>query len=45
MRIEIIVEKTKTGFSAYAKKEAVFTTGSALPELKKNILEALNLFY
>lgn len=44
-KIEMIVERTKTGYSAYAKKYAVFTTGKNLAELKNNILEALNLHF
>ncbi len=44
-KIEIIVEKTKTGFSAYAVKIPVATTGKTLEELKENILEALNLYF
>lgn len=43
MKIEIIVEKTKTGYSAYAEKYPVFTVGKSLGELKTNILEAVNL--
>ncbi len=45
MQIVMIVEKTKTGYSAYAEKYAVFTVGSSLEELKSNILEALNLLF
>ena len=45
MKIEMIVEKTKTGYSAYAEKYAVYTIGSSLQELKGNILEALNLYF
>lgn len=45
MKIEMIIEKTKTGYSAYAQKYPVFTTGQNLEELKKNMLEALNLFF
>ena len=41
-KIEIIVEKTRTGYSAFAKKDGVYTTGQTLDELKKNILEAVN---
>ena len=41
-KIEIIVEKTRTGYSAFAKKDEVYTTGQTLDELKKNILEAVN---
>ena len=44
-KIEIIVERTKTGFSAYAVKYPVYTVGSSLEELKNNIIEALNLFF
>lgn len=43
MKIEIIVEKTKTGYSAYAEKYPVYTVGNSLEELKTNMLEALNL--
>jgi hypothetical protein len=45
MKINMIVEKTKTGYSAYAEKYPVFTVGSTLEELKTNILESLNLFF
>jgi len=43
MKITIIVEKTKTGYSAYAEKHPVYTVGKTLNELKSNILEAVNL--
>lgn len=45
MKIDLIVERTKTGFSAYAEKYPVYTVGSSLDELKANIVEALNLFF
>jgi predicted RNase H-like HicB family nuclease len=45
MKIEVIVEKTKTGYSAYAKKYPVYTVGSSLEELKGNILEAISLYF
>lgn len=45
MKIKVIIERTKTGYSAYAEKYAVFTTGNSLEELKKNILESLNLYF
>ena len=45
MKIEIIVEKTKTGYSAFAEKYPVYTVGTTLDELKTNILDALNLFF
>ncbi len=44
-KIEIIIERTKSGFSAYAKKYPVYTVGSDLAELKENILEAINLYF
>lgn len=45
MKIEMIVEKTKTGYSAFASKYPVYTTGTTLEELKANMLEAINLFF
>lgn len=42
-KIKIIVEKTKSGYSAYAEDYAVVTTGKDYSILKKNILEAMNL--
>lgn len=44
MKIEVMVEKTKTGYSAYAKKYPVFTVGNSLEEMKENILEAIYLY-
>ncbi len=44
-KIKTIVERTHTGYSAYAEKYPVATAGSSLEELKKNILEALNLYF
>ncbi len=45
MKIKVVLEKTKTGYSAYAEKEMVFTTGRSLQELKSNVIEALQLHY
>ncbi len=45
MKIEMIVERTKTGYSAYAEKYPVYTVGSSLEELKANILDALGLYF
>jgi predicted RNase H-like HicB family nuclease len=45
MKIEMIIEKTKTGYSAYAEKYPVYTVGGSLDELKANILESLNLYF
>jgi predicted RNase H-like HicB family nuclease len=44
-KITIIVEKTETGYSAYAESYPVYTIGNNLDELKINILEALNLYF
>ena len=45
MKIKMIVEKTRTGYSAYADNtdDMIFTVGKNLEELKKNILEAVNV--
>ncbi|GGA89017.1 XRE family transcriptional regulator [Puia dinghuensis] len=45
MKIEIIIETTRTGYSAYAVKYPVYTTGKSFEKLKSNILEALNLYF
>ena len=46
-KIKVILEKTNTGFSAYAADDdiPVGTTGNNISILQHNILEALNLFY
>lgn len=43
-KIEIIVERTKSGYSAYAKKYPVYTVGKSLEELRTNIVDAINLY-
>ncbi|MDE3213500.1 MAG: XRE family transcriptional regulator [Bacteroidota bacterium] len=45
MKINMIIEKTKTGYSAYAEKYPVYTVGSSLEELKTKALESLNLYF
>ena len=45
MKTEMIVERTNTGYSAYAEKYPVYTVGDSLEELKTNMLEALNLHF
>jgi predicted RNase H-like HicB family nuclease len=42
-KIEAIVEKTDTGYSAYNQEMGVFTTGQAIHELQTNLVDALNL--
>jgi predicted RNase H-like HicB family nuclease len=44
-KISVIVEKTKTGFSAFTEAYDVYTTGKTITELQKNILEALSLYF
>ena len=44
-KITVIVEKTKTGFSAYPLSYPVGTTGSTIIELQKNILEVMNFYF
>ena len=44
-KFEIIVERTNTGYSAYAKTFPVATTGKDLIELKSNMIEAFNLHF
>jgi hypothetical protein len=41
--IPVIIEMTKTGYSAYSENPDVFTTGEDIPSLYSNLLEALNL--
>ncbi len=43
-KIHFIVEKTTTGYSAYAKDYDVFTTGEHLSKLKNNCVEAMNFY-
>jgi len=45
MKIDLIVEKTRTGYSAFAKDYPVYTTGHSFEELKHQTIEALNLFF
>ena len=44
-KIEMVVEKTNSGYSAYATDYAICTTGGDIHELRYNILEALNLYF
>lgn len=39
----MIVEKTDTGFSAFAEDYPIFTTGRTIPELMDNAFEAASL--
>lgn len=44
-KIKVKVERTATGYSAYAEKFAAFTTGRTAQDLTKNMVEAINLYY
>lgn len=44
-KIEMIVERTNTGYSAYASDYPVCTTGGNLQELTSNMLEVMNFYY
>ncbi|MBT8282333.1 MAG: XRE family transcriptional regulator [Muriicola sp.] len=44
-KISVTIEKTNSGYSAYANDMDVFTTARNIPELHKNLIEALNLAY
>lgn len=44
-KITVVVEKTSTGFSAYAESYPIATTGKSVADLLNNTTEALNLFF
>ncbi|MEI6815504.1 MAG: helix-turn-helix transcriptional regulator [Bacteroidota bacterium] len=44
-KMEFLVECTKTGYSSYAVKYPIATTGRDLHELKANIVEAVGLYF
>ena len=44
-KLEVIVEKTGTGFSAFSDEYAVYTTGSTITDLTENMVEAFNLHF
>lgn len=44
-RIEMMVEKTRTGFSAFSEDLPIFTTGKTIPELINNAYEAVCLYF
>ena len=41
---KFIIEKTKTGYSAYCFDKPIYTTGQTIHELQLNALEAANLY-
>jgi predicted RNase H-like HicB family nuclease len=44
-KIVVIIEKTKTGFSAYSEDYPVFTTGATVNELLDNANEAFSFYF
>ena len=44
-KINMIVEKTDTGFSAFSNDFPIFTTGKTITELINNAFEAANLYF
>lgn len=43
--ITMILEKTDTGYSAYAEDHPIFTSAENMPELLNNAQEAIDLYY
>ena len=43
-KIKIVVEKTKTGFSAFSSDYPIYTTGKTIANLINNAYEAVNLY-
>jgi predicted RNase H-like HicB family nuclease len=43
-KIVVIIEKTETGFSAYAMDYPVYTTGTNMSEVTDNMKEAFSLY-
>ena len=41
---KMVVERTKTGFSAYSPQYPVFTTGKDINELLDNSFQAANMY-
>ena len=44
-KIAVVIEKTETGFSAYARDYPVFTTGETMNDLIDNAYEAFTLYF
>jgi len=44
-KVNVIIEKTNTGYSAYADDLQVYSTAEDVPSLYENLAEALNLYY
>jgi len=44
-KVNMVVEKTETGFSAFSEDYPVYTTGRTITELIDNAYEAANLYF
>ncbi len=44
-KVVLILEKTETGFSAYAIDYPIYTTGKTISEILDNAFEAANLYF
>jgi len=44
-KVVLVLEKTETGFSAYAVDYPIFTTSKTISELLDNAFEAANLYF
>ena len=44
-KIDVTIEKTDTGYSAYADDLNVFTTAKDISSLHRNMIEGINLYY
>jgi predicted RNase H-like HicB family nuclease len=44
-KLKVIVEKTSTGYSAYADKYPVYTTGENVKELVSNMMDAFKFYF
>ncbi|HNY01278.1 MAG TPA: helix-turn-helix transcriptional regulator [Bacteroidales bacterium] len=44
-KINVTLEKTNTGFSAFTNDDPIFTTEKDIPELISNVIEAINLYF
>ena len=44
-KINMVVEKTNTGFSAFSEEYPIFTTAESIPEIVNSAYEAVNFYF
>ena len=44
-KITVTIEKTNSGYSAYANNLSVYSTAENIDQLSNNLVDALNLYY